>query len=66
MAQPVAKAATDQKNFTLHRIVHCFCYRLICRLSGKQNVDRRHHGHQPHVGPSDHPRSQAGRHHTVT
>ena len=59
MAQPVAKAAKDQKNFALHRTVCCFCYRLICRLSGQQNVDRRHHGHQPHVDSSDHPRSQA-------
>jgi len=33
MAQPVVKAATDQQDFDLHRIVCCFCHRLICRLS---------------------------------
>ena len=50
MAQPVAKAATDQKDFGVHRIVRRFCYRLICWLSGQQNVDRRNHGHQSHIG----------------
>jgi len=55
MAQPVAKAATDQEDIALHRIVCCVCYRLIRGISDQQDVDRRHHGHQPYVGSSDHP-----------
>lgn len=66
MAQPVVEAATNKKDFNLHRSVCYFCCRLIRWLSDQQNVDRRHHGHQSHVSPSDYPRRQAGRHHTVT
>ena len=39
MAQPVAKAATDQKDFDLHSIVRCLCDRLIRWLSGQQDID---------------------------
>lgn len=66
MAQPVAKTATDQNDFALHRIVCCFCHRLIHCLPDQQNVDRRHYGYQPYVSPSDHPRRQARRGHRVT
>jgi len=45
MAQQVAKAATDQEDIALHRIVCCFCDSIIRGLSYQQNVDRRHHGH---------------------
>ena len=45
MAQPVAKAATDQKDFALHRIIRCFCDSIIRGLSDQQDVDRRHHGY---------------------
>jgi len=33
MAKPLAEAATDQKDFALHRIVCCFCHCLIRWLS---------------------------------
>ena len=66
MAQPVVEAATNNKDFKIHRIVYYFCDHLIRWLSGQQNVDRRHHGYQSHVCPSDYPRRQAGRGHTLT
>ena len=53
MAQPVVKAATDQQDFALHCTVRSFCGCFIRWLSGQKNVNRRHHGHQPHVGSSD-------------
>ena len=39
MAKPVAKAATDKKDFGLHRIVYCFCNNIIRGLSDQQDVD---------------------------
>ena len=66
MAQPVTKAATDQEDIALHRIVCCFCDSIVRGLSDQQDVDRRHQGHQSHVSPSHHPQKQARSGHTVT
>ena len=66
MAQPVVEAATNKKDFNLHRIVRWVCGRLIRWLSDQQNVDRRHHWHQSDACPSDHPRRQARSSHRAT